>query len=75
MCALLAYRIIYYVLPLLGVGGLFVIYERWLRARIKKWRAMAHDKGAEVVEKIKTVTKSVKDNVAAKIPHRKHREQ
>ena len=73
--ALLAYRIIYYVLPLLGVGSLFVIYERWLRARMKKWRAMAHDKGAEMVEKIKTVTKSVKDNVAAKIPHRKHNEQ
>ncbi len=66
--ALLAYRIIYYVLPLLGVGGLFVIYERWLRARMREWRAMAHDKGAEVVEKIKTVT----HNVASKIPHHKY---
>ena len=73
--ALLAYRIIYYVLPLLGVGSLFVVYERWLRARVRRWRAMAHDKGVEVVEKIKTVTKSVKDNVAAKIPHRKHEKQ
>jgi len=71
--ALLAYRIIYYVLPLLGVGGLFVIYERWLRARMRKWRAMAHEKGAEVVEKIKTVTHNVADSVASKIPHRKHR--
>ena len=71
--SLLAYRIIYYVLPLVGAGSLFVIYERWLRARIKKWRAMAHDKGVEVVEKIKTVTKSVKDNVVAKIPHRKEK--
>ena len=35
--ALLAYRIIYYVLPLIGVGGLFFIYERWLRARMKRW--------------------------------------
>ncbi|MDR0741596.1 MAG: lysylphosphatidylglycerol synthase domain-containing protein [Rickettsiales bacterium] len=35
--ALLAYRIIYYVLPLLGVGGLFFTYERWLRARMKRW--------------------------------------
>ncbi len=35
--ALLAYRIIYYVLPLIGAGGLFVIYERWLRARMRKW--------------------------------------
>ncbi len=69
--ALLAYRIIYYVLPLLGVGCLFVLYERLLRAKIKKWRAMAHDTGAIVAEKIKTMTKSVKDNVARKIPHRK----
>jgi phosphatidylglycerol lysyltransferase len=35
--ALLAYRIIYYVLPLIGAGGLFFIYERWLRARMKRW--------------------------------------
>lgn len=35
--ALLAYRIIYYVLPLIGVGGLFFIYERWLRARMRHW--------------------------------------
>ena len=69
--ALLAYRIIYYVLPLVGVGGLFLIYERWLRARIKQWRAMAHDRGVVVVEKIKTVTKSVKDNVSKTIPHKK----
>ena len=39
--ALLAYRIIYYVLPLIGVGGLFFIYERWLRARMKRWLAEA----------------------------------
>lgn len=64
--ALLVYRIIYYVLPLLGAGGLFVIYENWLRARIKKWRTMAHDKRVEVVEKIKTVTHSV----ANKMPHK-----
>lgn len=35
--ALLAYRIIYYVLPLIGAGSLFFIYERWLRARMKRW--------------------------------------
>ncbi|MDR1337708.1 MAG: lysylphosphatidylglycerol synthase domain-containing protein [Rickettsiales bacterium] len=35
--ALLAYRIIYYVLPLMGAGGLFLVYERWLRARMKRW--------------------------------------
>lgn len=35
--ALLAYRIIYYVLPLIGAGGLFFIYERWLKARMRRW--------------------------------------
>lgn len=39
--ALLAYRIIYYVLPLIGAGGLFFIYENWLRARMKRWLAEA----------------------------------
>ena len=73
--ALLAYRIIYYVLPLIGVGGLFVIYERLLRARIKRWLAEANEKRVEVVEKIKTVTKSVKDNVIKTIPHKKHRKK
>jgi phosphatidylglycerol lysyltransferase len=42
--ALLAYRIIYYVLPLLGAGGLFFIYERWLRARMKRWLEEANMK-------------------------------
>ncbi len=42
--ALLAYRIIYYVLPLIGVGGLFFIYERWLRARMKRWLDEAKQK-------------------------------
>ena len=42
--ALLAYRIIYYVLPLIGVGGLFFIYERWLRARMRKWLEEAKQK-------------------------------
>nr|MBQ0091509.1 UPF0104 family protein [Candidatus Enterousia merdequi] len=40
--ALLAYRIIYYVLPLIGIGGQFFIYERWLRARMKRWLAEAN---------------------------------
>ena len=71
--ALLAYRIIYYVLPLVGVGGLFVIYERWLRARMKRWLAEAHEKRVEVVEKIKTVTKNVKDNVVQKVHHKKNK--
>lgn len=42
--ALLAYRIIYYVLPLIGVGGLFFIYENWLRARMKRWLDEAKQK-------------------------------
>lgn len=42
--ALLAYRIIYYVLPLIGVGGLFFIYERWLRARMRRWVEEAKQK-------------------------------
>ncbi len=42
--ALLAYRIIYYLLPLIGAGGLFVVYERWLRARMKKWLMEAKQK-------------------------------
>jgi len=42
--ALLAYRIIYYVLPLIGVGGLFFIYERWLRARMHRWMDQAKQK-------------------------------
>ena len=41
--ALLAYRIIYYVLPLIGVGGLFFIYERWVRARMRRWLAEAKE--------------------------------
>ncbi|MBD5391883.1 UPF0104 family protein [bacterium] len=42
--ALLAYRIIYYVLPLIGVGGLFFVYERWLRARMRRWVDQAKQK-------------------------------
>lgn len=42
--ALLAFRIIYYVIPLIGAGGLFFIYERWLRNRMRRWleEAKAH---------------------------------
>lgn len=53
--ALLAYRIIYYVLPLIGVGGLFFIYERWLRARMKRWAAEAKDKISQIPAKIKNI--------------------
>jgi phosphatidylglycerol lysyltransferase len=50
--ALLTYRIIYYVLPLIGVGGLFFIYERWLRAHIKRILAEAKTKMDTVKDKI-----------------------
>lgn len=42
--ALLAFRIIYYVLPLIGIGGLFFIYENWLRARMRRWLNEAKQK-------------------------------
>ncbi len=42
--ALLAYRIIYYVLPLIGIGGVFFAYERTLRARMKRWLEEAKQK-------------------------------
>ena len=50
--ALVIYRIIYYVLPLLGLGGLFFIYERWLRAHIKRILAEAKSKMGTVKDKI-----------------------
>lgn len=50
--ALLAYRIIYYVLPLIGVGGWFFIYERWLRARMRRWIEEAKQKIQQFSSKI-----------------------
>lgn len=57
--ALLAYRIIYYVLPLVGAGSLFFVYERWLRSRMKRWLA-------EAKEKIPAKIKSIKDEIRNK---------
>ena len=53
--ALLAYRIIYYVLPLIGVGGMFFIYEHWLRTRMKRWLNEAEDKIPQIPNKIKNI--------------------
>lgn len=53
--ALLAYRIIYYVLPLIGVGGMFFIYEHWLRTRMKRWLNEAKDKIPQIPNKIKNI--------------------
>ena len=50
--ALLAYRIIYYVLPLVGIGSLFFVYERWLRVHIKRILAEAKSKMDNVKDKI-----------------------
>ena len=55
--ALLAYRIIYYVLPLIGIGSLFFIYERWLRSRMKRWLAEAKDKIPAKINRIKSEIK------------------
>ena len=55
--ALLAYRIIYYVFPLIGMGGLFVIYERWLRSRMKRWLNEAKEK---IPAKIKSIKSEIK---------------
>jgi phosphatidylglycerol lysyltransferase len=35
--SLLAFRIIYYLIPLTGVGGMFFIYEHYLRQKMKRW--------------------------------------
>lgn len=50
--ALLAYRIIYYVLPLIGVGSLFFIYERWLRARMHSWANRAKQRIDDARQKL-----------------------
>jgi len=63
--ALLAYRIIYYVLPLIGIGGLFFIYERWLRAHIKRILAEAKEKMDNVKDKIEHMPR----------PHLPHRRE
>jgi uncharacterized membrane protein YbhN (UPF0104 family) len=40
--SLLAFRIVYFLLPLLGVGTLFFIYEGNLRKKMKKWKIFSH---------------------------------
>ncbi len=53
--ALLAYRIIYYLLPLIGAGGLFFIYENWLRTRMKRWLTEAKNKIPQIPARIKNI--------------------
>ncbi|MDR1071511.1 MAG: lysylphosphatidylglycerol synthase domain-containing protein [Rickettsiales bacterium] len=40
--SLLAFRIVYFLLPLVGIGSLFFIYERYLKKKMKKWRIFSH---------------------------------
>lgn len=58
--ALLAFRIIYYVLPLIGMGSLFFIYERWLRSRMKRWLNEAKEKIPAKINRIKSDIKNRK---------------
>lgn len=55
--ALLAYRVIYYVLPLIVMGSLFFVYERWLRSRMKRWLNEAKEK---IPAKIKSIKSEIK---------------
>jgi phosphatidylglycerol lysyltransferase len=36
--SLLAFRVIYFLLPLFGIGTTFFIYEHYLRRKMRKWR-------------------------------------
>lgn len=56
--ALLAYRIIYYVLPLIGVGSLFFIYERWLRAKMRSWANRAKQRIDDARQKLPHIPKN-----------------
>ncbi len=56
--ALLAYRIIYYVLPLIGVGSLFFIYERWLRAKMRSWANRAKQRIDDARQKLPHMQKN-----------------
>ena len=42
--SLLAFRVIYFLLPLAGIGTWFIIYERKLRAEMKTWKIFSHAK-------------------------------
>lgn len=50
--ALLAFRIIYYVLPLIGAGGLFFVYENYLRTRMKRIAKELEDIAHKVKNKL-----------------------
>lgn len=63
--ALLTYRIIYYVIPLLGMGGLFFIYEHYLRARMRRWI----EEAKQLKEKMPKIT--VKNPIKKRSPKTK----
>lgn len=58
--ALLAYRIIYYLIPLIGMGGLFFIYENYLRNRMKRWLEEAKHKIPKIP--VRSSKKQAKNN-------------
>jgi phosphatidylglycerol lysyltransferase len=60
--ALIAYRVIYYAIPLVGMGGLFVLYEYTLRARMKRWLAEAEH--AKWLERTRAATAKVRDKIS-----------
>jgi len=53
--ALIAYRIIYFLIPLVGIGGMFVLYEHNLRQRVKGWVSEAKARAARVSTRIHNV--------------------
>ncbi|MCL1786332.1 MAG: lysylphosphatidylglycerol synthase domain-containing protein [Alphaproteobacteria bacterium] len=64
--ALLAYRVIYYIIPLIGTGSLFILYENFLRARMKRWLAEA--KHAKWLEETKRLGAKTREKLSH-IPH------
>ena len=57
--ALLAFRIIYYVLPLVGIGGLFFLYEHLVRVRVRRWLAEAKQKMPKIPLHIRKNTQNI----------------
>jgi len=64
--SLLAFRVIYYLLPLIGMGGMFLFYENTLRARMKRWLAEAEH--AKWLERTRAATAKVREKISH-LPH------
>lgn len=61
--ALIAFRIIYYLVPLLGTGMLFLIYENNLRSRMRRWMAEAKATATNVGHRVTERATHVKEYV------------